>query len=97
MEDTPKINVTIKKMNAIGKWTYDTVIDKCSICRNHLSDICIVCHSSGDKIDDINCSISWGNCNHAYHTHCISSWLKKRQVCPLCNSEWETIKIETNN
>ncbi|GMN68551.1 hypothetical protein TIFTF001_037610 [Ficus carica] len=42
---------------------------------------------SGTRDEDER--ISGRVCNHAFHFHCISRWLKTRQVCPLDNSEWE--------
>lgn len=65
----------------------DIVVDNCAICRNHLMEPCIDCQGNlQDKADE--CKAAWGQCNHAFHTHCITRWLKTRQVCPLDSTEW---------
>lgn len=80
----------IKKWSAVAFWSWDIEVETCAICRNNIMDICIECQSSGASSSA--CTVSWGNCNHIFHSHCISRWLESRPVCPLDNKVWELKK-----
>lgn len=77
----------VKKWVAHAMWGWDVAVDNCAICRNHIMNLCIECQADPNANQD-ECTVAWGECNHAFHYHCIARWLKTRLVCPLDNKEW---------
>ncbi|EEQ82165.1 hypothetical protein NCER_101168 [Vairimorpha ceranae BRL01] len=78
--------IKLKKWNLVGLWSLDMQVETCAICRNHIMDSCVECQNG--LLNEEACSVSWGTCNHAFHSHCISRWLISKNVCPLDTKPW---------
>ena len=82
-----KVRVTAARFVASWRWSVAAADEVCGICRLPFECCCPSCRFGGDE-----CPPIVGACRHAYHLHCIHSWLAakdKEQVCPLCRRAWE--------
>jgi hypothetical protein len=54
------------------------------------------CLDCGNIDNSHDCISILGVCGHGYHLHCISTWLKTKEMCPLDNTRWVYKKHEKN-
>ncbi len=83
--DAPKF--TLKQWNAVAVWSWNTNIENCAICKQFLSEPCLMC-AGMPNIDMKNCQPIWSQCDHPFHDHCIKKWLNNNKTCPLCARDW---------
>ena len=77
------MSVTINSVNCSYDWKYTSLCPECPICFHALQLQCNVCIDKHCK-----CTAVIGECNHAYHLHCISEWLNKHNTCPFDKTTW---------
>ena len=88
--------ITLTHLSLFGQWTRELVFDTCSICKESINDTAPLVHFN--KKEPVNHfaedasghSLRVGACGHVFHTHCLTRWLERRPVCPLCNATWDT-------
>ncbi|OQS55018.1 pip1 [Ecytonucleospora hepatopenaei] len=89
-----KTKIEILDWDLVATWSFDLKVETCTICRNHIMDLCIECQN-----DEKNgrCNVAWGKCGHAFHKHCIDRWLNTKNVCPLDTQVWQEEESALND
>lgn len=86
----------IIKLECKCYWNWDIHNDKCPICRNFIFEPSLNSDSSNQNCKK-NSGPVIGVCGHAFHADCIHNWTKTRNVCPLCNMQWQFLTEENAN
>ena len=66
--------------------------ENCSICHSELYTKCHDCFDKSNNYLNIECPVSIGKCNHAFHHHCIYKWICEASgsaMCPICTIPWD--------
>mmetsp|Transcript_18544 Transcript_18544/g.30252 ORF Transcript_18544/g.30252 Transcript_18544/m.30252 type:complete len:86 (+) Transcript_18544:115-372(+) len=81
------MKVKVVQWRGVANWRWEVDDDCCGICRMPFDACCPDCSVPGD-----DCPPVWGQCNHAFHMHCIVKWIESqqnaRQQCPMCRADW---------
>jgi anaphase-promoting complex subunit 11 len=78
------------RYHGVAKWHWEVADDTCGICRMPFDGCCTDCRLPGD-----DCPPVWGQCNHAFHMHCILRWIQSQSQesqpprCCMCRRVWE--------
>ena len=72
-------DIKIISADLIGHWNWDLKITECIICKTNLNDPYV------GKLEK-------GICGHAFHKDCIHRWIRQKNSCPFCNTEWTVDK-----
>jgi len=87
-----EVKFEVVKWNAVAVWNWQCTccFSNCAICRNSYLGPCVECEANSET-GTLDCPVSWGVCNHAFHSHCINRWVycHGRPFCPLDNRTWE--------
>ncbi len=82
------IKVTVESWSPVAIYAPEVTDLECHICRTNLTEVCITCIQL-KNIETQRCPISQGDCNHAFHQHCIRRWLTNGEgVCPVDKTTW---------
>lgn len=72
---------------------------KCFLCKNELTTKCKDCieYTLEEYEEYEECTIVRGQCGHEAHFHCVASWLRTHDKCPIDKQIWDFASYSSIN
>lgn len=92
------MEIDYDSIHIVSEWRYNCINDSCQLCLRSIYEP--FKNKKNIVIQNIiHTNIVSGECSHAFHRQCISRYLKKNNLCPLCpnnNQENNVFKFKKN-
>uniref|UniRef100_A0A8C3VUR1 Zinc finger RING-H2-type domain-containing protein n=1 Tax=Catagonus wagneri TaxID=51154 RepID=A0A8C3VUR1_9CETA len=75
-DSTDKKHFEVRNRNGVALWAWDVVANNSAICRNCTMDLSTEYGANQAPATSEESVGAREACDHAFHLHCISSWLK---------------------
>ena len=85
----------IQSWDGVCFWKWGNIgSELCAICKFALAGPSVQYLANPSPAFNAGLKVAFGACDHCFHLDCLEEWKKKRCTCPLCNQEWDMIKVE---
>ena len=85
------LKLKFKTWQGVATWTWNDASDVCGICHSPYDGCAPDCKYPGD-----DSPVVWGVCSHAFHLHCLRSWLERQQALGFYRGvpDWGIAKLQ---
>ena len=84
----------IQSYDGVCFWKWGIVSEQCAICKFPLAKPSVQYLANPSPAFNAGLKVAFGACDHCFHLDCLERWKKTRGTCPLCNQEWDMLKVE---
>ena len=85
----------IQSIEGVAFWQWAGLhSDTCAICKFPITEPSVEYLANPTPVFNAGLKVAFGACGHCFHLDCLEKWRKTRGTCPLCQKEWDMLKVE---
>ena len=85
----------IQSIEGVCFWKWgDIGSENCAICKFKITEPSVEYLANPTPTFNAGLKVVFGACGHCFHLDCLEKWRRTRGTCPLCQKEWDPLKVE---